>query len=538
MNSELGPIININLNAGAQGIQGEQGPVGPAGPQGPRGPQGEKGEAFKYSDFTSEQLENLKGPKGDTGLTGPQGIQGPVGPQGPKGEKGEIGPQGPKGEKGEAFKYSDFTSEQLNSLRGSQGPVGPSGKDGEDGKDGVSVTSIVTGGISQEDGFTVTPITFAKSDGSEIIVELKAKDGINGKDGADGKDGVDGTVSFDNLTEEQKASLKGEKGDKGDTGEIGATGPKGDAGPAGPSNVLTIGTVTDGDAASATITGTSPNQVLNLVLPKGDTGSTGPSGRDGVDGVSITTITAGTPTQSDGFTVTPLTINKSDSTSETINISAKNGEDGASGTYELPIASADVLGGIKVGENLEIDENGVLKSMAGFPFQILTVSEDCFGNDQFQGEASVKAIWQNTGFYLLKSSTSDRGALLWSMYNETWKECYQVLIHSWSTSLKVLTRTFGSSSLTRAFTAFLPLPNSSFNASSDNPITSKQFTDRVGNALLSTLTTDTKTSLISAINELKQKIDENSFQIVQATNETEAITLSQQNPNNIYYWSE
>lgn len=325
MNSELGPIININLNAGAQGIQGEQGPVGPAGPQGPRGPQGEKGEAFKYSDFTSEQLENLKGPKGDTGSTGPQGIQGPVGPQGPKGEKGEIGPQGPKGEKGEAFKYSDFTSEQLNSLRGSQGPVGPSGKDGEDGKDGVSVTSIVTGGISQEDGFTVTPITFAKSDGSEIIVELKAKDGMNGKDG------VDGTVSFDNLTEEQKASLKGEKGDKGDTGEIGATGPQGDTGPAGPSNVLTIGTVTGGDAASATITGTSPNQVLNLVLPKGDTGLTGANGQDGV---SITTITSGTPTQSGDYTVTPITINKSDSSNVTINVSAKNGLDGSQGTID------------------------------------------------------------------------------------------------------------------------------------------------------------------------------------------------------------
>lgn len=28
--------------------------------------------------------------------------------------------------------------------------------------------------------------------------------------------------------------------------------------------------------------------------------------------------------------------------------------------YELPIASADTLGGVKIGENLEIDENGVL----------------------------------------------------------------------------------------------------------------------------------------------------------------------------------
>ena len=38
----------------------------------------------------------------------------------------------------------------------------------------------------------------------------------------------------------------------------------------GPVNVLTMGSVTTGssDSASATITGTAPSQVLNLVLPK------------------------------------------------------------------------------------------------------------------------------------------------------------------------------------------------------------------------------------------------------------------------------
>jgi len=41
-----------------------------------------------------------------------------------------------------------------------------------------------------------------------------------------------------------------------------------DPGVAGPSNVLTVGTVTSGPAA-VTITGTSPNQVLNFVLPVG-----------------------------------------------------------------------------------------------------------------------------------------------------------------------------------------------------------------------------------------------------------------------------
>lgn len=48
----------------------------------------------------------------------------------------------------------------------------------------------------------------------------------------------------------------------------------------GQNNTLTIGTVSSGVSPSATITGTSPNQVLNLVLPKGDTGATGADGTD------------------------------------------------------------------------------------------------------------------------------------------------------------------------------------------------------------------------------------------------------------------
>lgn len=40
-----------------------------------------------------------------------------------------------------------------------------------------------------------------------------------------------------------------------------------DPGVAGPPNTLTIGTVTTGETANASITGISPNQVLNLVYP-------------------------------------------------------------------------------------------------------------------------------------------------------------------------------------------------------------------------------------------------------------------------------
>lgn len=64
----------------------------------------------------------------------------------------------------------------------------------------------------------------------------------------------------------------------------GAQGQKGDTGPAGPANSLSIGTVTKGDQASATITGESPNQTLNLVLPKGDQGAQGDQGPKGDKG--------------------------------------------------------------------------------------------------------------------------------------------------------------------------------------------------------------------------------------------------------------
>lgn len=57
-------------------------------------------------------------------------------------------------------------------------------------------------------------------------------------------------------------------------GPPGAAGP---TGPVGPANRLSIGTVQGGTQAGATITGTAPNQTLNLVLPQGPTGPQGPA---------------------------------------------------------------------------------------------------------------------------------------------------------------------------------------------------------------------------------------------------------------------
>lgn len=66
--------------------------------------------------------------------------------------------------------------------------------------------------------------------------------------------------------------------------ESGLRGLQGEIGPAGPAADLDIGTVSTGATASAYITGTAPNQVLNLVLPQGPTGPTGATGGVGATG--------------------------------------------------------------------------------------------------------------------------------------------------------------------------------------------------------------------------------------------------------------
>lgn len=81
---------------------------------------------------------------------------------------------------------------------------------------------------------------------------------------------------------------KGETGEKGDKGDQGIRGEKGEKGDTGASNVLTIGSVTSGAAPAVTITGDSPNQVLNFVLEKGDKGEQGIQGEKGDKGDAFT----------------------------------------------------------------------------------------------------------------------------------------------------------------------------------------------------------------------------------------------------------
>ena len=112
-----------------------------------------------------------------------------VGAQGPKGEKGDTGPRGLRGEKGDT---------------GERGPQGETGATGPQGPKGE------TGAIGPQ-----------------------GPRGETGATGPQGPKGKDGEVTFESLTDEQKASLRGEPGAKGEKGEKGDPGAKGEKGEKG-----------------------------------------------------------------------------------------------------------------------------------------------------------------------------------------------------------------------------------------------------------------------------------------------------------------
>ena len=137
--------------------------------------------------------------------------------------------------------------------------------------------------------------------------------------------------------------VKGDKGAKGD---------KGDKGDTGPANMLqhdvVCATADSTEAASAFISGTYPNQQLNLRIPKGEKGAKGDPGDDGF---------------SPAVTVTQT------ETGATIVITDKNGPkvanlaNGSDASYTLPAATVDTLGGVKIGDNIEVAGDGTISAV-------------------------------------------------------------------------------------------------------------------------------------------------------------------------------
>ena len=161
-----------------------------------------------------------------------------------------------KGEKGDKFTIHDFTEEEFNSLRGSDGQpfvfenftteqlenlklkisestvnennetivtfndgstlTIPRGAQGEKGEDGQSITfddltDEQKAELSGEDGLSAYQVAV---DNGFTGSEYEWLESLKGQDGQDGQDGR--SFDYESLTPEQKEEIKGEKGDKGD----------------------------------------------------------------------------------------------------------------------------------------------------------------------------------------------------------------------------------------------------------------------------------------------------------------------------------
>lgn len=194
------------------------------------------------------------------------------------------------------------------------------------------------------------------------------------------------------------------------SGADGEPGPEGPEGPAGPANELSIGSVQSGTTANATITGTAPEQTLNLVLPKGDTG-TGLDILGTYATLSALQAAVPSPTQGDMYNVgeaAPYHVYMWDTTEPPSAwkdqgiLHGPPGQDGAQGAQGIPgpneitTATATPLSGVLVGKDGYVKEG-----VAGVDFV-----------PPISGAAAGLAVFTATnGMQEAKSAADTRNAL-------------------------------------------------------------------------------------------------------------------------------
>lgn len=259
---------------GAQGPEGHKGDTGAAGPQGQTGPQGEKGETGPAGPAGPK---GEKGEKGDTGDTGPQGAQGEPGPQGPKGDTGtgldikgtyptllQLEANVPSPSQGDMYNVGtappytiymwDATGEPGWKSQGQlQGPPGPAG---EDGKDGTAIAADGLWGVRVDENGDLI-LTYV----GDEVPPLSIKDG-------------DLIYTLDG----NEINLGHVVGRDSQTPSI---------------TVGQVETLPAGSPVTASITGETPNLVLNLGIPQGQQGASGQAAT--VEIAETETVEPGTP---------------------------------------------------------------------------------------------------------------------------------------------------------------------------------------------------------------------------------------------------
>ena len=346
--TENAAILNFTIPRGATGAAGRDGVNGQDGRDGMNGQDGadgaaatiQIGEVITGEAGTNASVEN-------TGTENAAVLKFTI-------PRGATGAQGATGAPGQ---------------NGADGAPGAPGADGKDAT--IAIGTVSTGAAGSEAAVTNTGtpsaavfnFTIPRGDtGARGVQGEPGAPGANGQDGApgaDGKDGVTFTPSVDtngdlswsndgNLPNPETVNLRGAQGEAAtvQVGQVttlpagsqatvtnsgtnqaavlnfgiptGATGAAGTNGTDGAAATIEVGEVTTGAAgtqASVTNSGTTSAAVLDFTIPQGADGASG-----------VTDVTAGSPTEQNGYTVTPVTFNFEQGNSKTVNIQAKNGE--------------------------------------------------------------------------------------------------------------------------------------------------------------------------------------------------------------------
>lgn len=248
------------------------------------------------SGTSTNMVLNFTIPKGANGQDGQDGADGTNGADGEDGITPHIG------ENGNWFLGEEDTGKPSRGIQGEtgeQGQPGQPGSDGEDGQDGIGFTTASAGTPTQSDGYTVTPITFNKTDGSNVVVNVSAKNGL------DGSGGTGGTTDYSELENKPKINNIELSGNR---------------------TLAELGIQPEGDYLESESDPTVPSHVKNITQQNINDWN-----------------------------------NKSEFSGSYNDLSDKPT---IPEEYSLPIASSTVLGGIKVGANLEITSDGTLNAQA------------------------------------------------------------------------------------------------------------------------------------------------------------------------------
>ncbi len=231
-----GSTVDLGSVIGPAGPKGETGPAGPAGPAGAKGDTGAAGASIASIEKTSQSgTTSTYTITMSDGQTFEFEVQSDKGEKGDKGDTGEQGPKGPQGEQGPAGIVVQETE-----------PAGPEHPVWVNPKGGASDP-----GITGKDGTTFTPSVSASGDLSWT------------NDG--GKENP------------ETVNIKGPQGKPGEKGDTGSPGAKGEPGATPNLQIGTVTTLPAGNDATASVSGTTENPLLNLGIPKGADGSGGSS---------------------------------------------------------------------------------------------------------------------------------------------------------------------------------------------------------------------------------------------------------------------